>query len=227
MHGGKFDIGDVWSRRSATLAIADSTQADTLSRDVNTNYVFILAYDADSVNQNRLLYEMARYNFSNFLVRNFNIEIDSDNGISRMIVSGFLNYDEALQYARKLYSPTGIGDKLEGCRRIIISTDNLKLLGIRYSYKEYEEFFEKAFAPLPENKLPLLMEPESMEQDDEPLGGGYPEYKEEEPAVKEQPQNNETTDTPDTPQEEEEEEEEEQPAMQQNIIIDFDDDFYR
>ena len=228
LHGGKFDIGDVWSRRSAALAIADSTQADTLSRDVNTNYVFILAYDADSVNQNRLLYEMARYNFSNFLVRNFNIEIDSDNGISRMIVSGFLNYDEALQYARKLYSPTGIGDKLEGCRRIIISTDNLKLLGIRYSYKEYEEFFEKAFAPLPENKLPLLMEPESVEQDDEPLGGGYPEYKEEEPAVKEQPQNNETTDTPDTPQEEEEEEEEEeQPAMQQNIIIDFDDDFYR
>ena len=220
LHGGKFDIGDVWSRRSATLAIADSTQADTLSRDVNTNYVFILAYDADSVNQNKLLYEMARYNFSNFLVRNFNIEIDNDNGLSRMIVSGFLNYDEALQYARRLYSPTGIGEQLAGCRRIIISADNLKLLGTRYSYKEYEKFFEKAFAPLPENKLPLLMEPESVEQDEEPLGGGYPEYKEE-PTVTEESQNTETADTPDTPQEEEEDE------MPQNIIIDFDDDFYR
>ena len=167
---------------------------------------------------------MARYNFSNFLVRNFNIETDNDNGISRMIVSGFLNYDEALQYARKLYSPTGIGDKLAGCRRIIISTDNLKLLGTRYSYNEYEEFFDKAFAPLPENNLPLLMEPESLEPDDEPLGSGYPEYNEKEPTVTEQPQETKTTDTPNIPQQKEKVEGNDMP---QNITTDFDDDFYR
>lgn len=226
LHGGKFDIGDVWSRRSVTLA-SDSIQADTLSADVNTNHVFILAYDTDSIDQNKLLYEMARYNFTNFLVRNFNIEIDSDNGINRMIISGFLSYDEALQYARRLYSPAGIGDRLQGCRRIIISTDNLKLLGTKYSYKEYEEFFEKAFAPLPGSDLPLLAEPESMEQADRPLGAGYPEYSGENP-VADTPENNSEDPAPgkaaDEPDDDDTDDTDDAP---QNITIDFDDDFYR
>lgn len=216
LHGGKFDIGDVWSRRSTMVAVDDTLSADTLSAEVNTDYVFVLAYDADSLDQNKLLYEMARYNFTSFLVRDFNIEIDSDNGISRMIVSGFLSYDEALQYVKKLYSPEGIGNRLKGCRRIIISKDNLRLLGTRYSYKDYELFFEKELAPLPENKLPLLNEPEEKEElrikneESEGSGVGYPEYKEGGNSDDSDPSDEPETD--DTPQ---------------DIITDFDDDFYR
>lgn len=217
LHGGRFDIGDVWSRRSVALSQADSIQTDTLSADVNTNHVFILAYDTDSIDRNKLLYEMARYNFTNFLVRNFNIETDSDNGISRMMITGFLNYDEALQYARRLYSPAGIGDKLKGCRRIIISTDNLKLLGTKYSYEEYEEFFEKAFAPLPGSDQPLLTEPESLDEGERPLGAGYPEYNEPTEAVDDKPENQDVNQTAEEPDDD----------SQQNITIDFDDDFYR
>lgn len=216
LHGGKFDIGDVWSRRSTMVAVDDTLSADTLSAEVNTDYVFVLAYDADSLDQNKLLYEMARYNFTSFLVRDFNIEIDSDNGISRMIVSGFLSYDEALQYVKKLYSPEGIGNRLKGCRRIIISKDNLRLLGTRYSYKDYELFFEKELAPLPENKLPLLNEPEEKEElrikneESEGSGVGYPEYKKGGNSDDSDPSDEPETD--DTPQ---------------DIITDFDDDFYR
>ena len=97
LYGGKFNLGDIWSRRGAALAGQDSTQQDTLSVERNVGFVFILAYPTDSINQNQLLYEMARYNFTNYLVRNFDIEIDSSEGISRMLISGFLSYDEALQ----------------------------------------------------------------------------------------------------------------------------------
>ena len=202
---------------------------------VNTDYVFVLAYDADSLDQNKLLYEMARYNFTSFLVRDFNIETDSDNGISRMIISGFLSYDEALQYAQRLYSPEGIGDRLKGCRRIIISKNNLRLLGTRYSYKDYELFFEKELAPLPENKLPLLNEPEENEElrikneESEGSGVGYPEYKEsEEERVKSEELQNrrsqsEGSKESDDPDPSDEPETDDTP---QDIITDFDDDFY-
>lgn len=231
LHGGRFDIGDVWERRSMVLAATDSINADTLSVDVNTDYAFILAYDADSLDQNKLLYELARYNFTNFMVRDFNIEIDSDNGISRMIVSGFLSYDEALQYARRLYSPQGIGDRLEGCRRIIISKDNLKLLGTRYSYRDYELFFEKELAPLPENKLPLLNEPEENEElrmkneESEGSGVGYPEYKEDDNSDDSgQSDDSDKSDKSDPSDVSEDQETDDTP---QDITIDFDDDFYR
>lgn len=176
LYGGKFDLGDVWSRRGATLTATDSTTADTLSVERNTGFVFLLAYQPDSIDAKQLLYDMAKYNFSNFMVRNFDIAIDTDNGISRMMISGFLNYDEALQYARLLYSDTEMAERLTGCRRIIISEENLKLLGTRYSYVEYEKFFDDAFAPLKISDEQLLTIPESVEQQQEPL----PEEEEEE-----------------------------------------------
>lgn len=174
LYGGKFDIGDIWSRRGVTLD-ADSTATDTLSVERNTGFIFLLAYQADSLDANQLLFEMAKYNFSNFLVRNFDISVDADNGISRMLISGFLNYDEALQYARRLYADEAMAERLRGCRRIIISEENLKMLGTRYSYVEYEEFFEKSFAPLEISNEQLLNIPEGMvvpEEGDTDYPGG-------------------------------------------------------
>lgn len=168
LHGGKFDLGDIWSRRSMTVEVSDSTIADTLTVDRNVNYVFLLAFNADSVNSNQLLYDMAKYNFTNFMVRNFDIGVDEDNGISRMLISGFLNYDEALQYARQLYSDEEMPDKLKGCKRIIISEENLKLLGTKYSYEEYDNFFEQALAPLQISNEQLLIIPTTVEQAEDP-----------------------------------------------------------
>lgn len=168
LHGGKFDLGDIWSRRSMTVEVSDSTIADTLTVDRNVNYVFLLAYNADSVNSNQLLYDMAKYNFTNFMVRNFDIGVDEDNGVSRMLISGFLNYDEALQYARQLYSDEEMPDKLKGCKRIIISEENLKLLGTKYSYEEYDNFFEQALAPLQISNEQLLIIPTTVEQAEDP-----------------------------------------------------------
>lgn len=170
LHGGKFDIGDIWSRRGVS-ADADSTSADTLSRERNTGFVFMLAYRQDSIDANQLLYEMAKYNFSNFLVRNFDISVDADGLIGRMIVSGFLNYDEALQYARRLYSDKDMAGSLTGCRRIIISEENMKMLGTRFSYADYERFFDESFAPLRVSEEQLLNIPETIEQSGGDDGG--------------------------------------------------------
>ena len=167
LHGGKFDIGDVWSRRTIDMN-SDSTRIDTLSIERNANYIFMLAYQPDSINQNQLLYEMAKYNFSNFLVRNFDITIDQDEyGLARMLVSGFLNYDEAHQYAHQLYSDKSMSTLLRPCRSLIVSEKNLRLLGTNYSYRDYEEFFEKELEPLDVSPEPLLDEPEIITQEEE------------------------------------------------------------
>ena len=165
LHGGKFDIGDVWTMRSVTLT-RDSTIADTLSTERNQQYLFMLVYEPDSVNENQLLFEMARYNFTNFLVRNFDIQIDEDNGLHRMIISGFLSFDEAMQYARQLYDSNLMKDKLTSCRSLIISEANLQLIGRQFSYDEYQQFYEKEFAPMRISKEQLLLIPEGLEQPD-------------------------------------------------------------
>ena len=165
LHGGKFDIGDVWTMRDITLT-HDSTVVDTLSTERNQQYLFLLVYEPDSVSENQLLFEMARYNFTNFLVRNFEIQIDEDNGLHRMIISGFLSFDEAMQYARQLYGNNQMKEKLTSCRSLIISEANLQLIGRQFSYDEYQQFYEQEFAPMRISKEQLLLIPEDMEQPD-------------------------------------------------------------
>lgn len=163
LHGGKFDIGDVWARRDITLA-ADSTRQDTLDARTDQNFLFILAYQPDStdINENQLLYNMARYNFTNFLVRNFDIQLDEDHGLRRMLISGFLSYDEALQYARQLYDNETMKEQIKDCRSIIISESNLPLLGTAFSYDDYLKFYEERFIPLKISDEELLIVPEGI-----------------------------------------------------------------
>ena len=165
LYGGKFDIGEIWTRRDITM-LTDSTKADTLSAARDERFVFILAYEPDSVNENQLLFEMARYNFTNFLVRSFDITIDEDEGMHRMHISGFLSYDEAMQYARQLYADKQMVERLKGCRSLIISETNLALLGTRFSYDDYQQFYEDTFVPMKISEQKLLIDPAEIEQPD-------------------------------------------------------------
>ena len=169
LHGGKFDIGDVWSRRDITLT-EDSTAIDTLSAERDQEFLFILAYQPDSINENQLLYEMARYNFTNFLVRNFEIQItnapyEDEEGreYRHMTISGFLSYDEALQYARQLYADKAMAERLRPCISLIISSQNLALLGTRFTFDEYMQFYEDTFLPMKISDEQLLIQPEGVE----------------------------------------------------------------
>ena len=178
LYGGKFDLGDVWSRRDIVL-VNDSVAADTLSAERNTEFLFVIAYEPDSLNdavaarattggrtpigENQLLFELARYNFTNFMVRNFELDIEKEGFMHRMTVSGFLSYDEALQYARQLRSSDEMAPLLQHCRTIIISRKNFALLGTRISYNDYDDFYSKTFAPMNISNEQLLTIPENTE----------------------------------------------------------------
>ena len=159
LYGGKFDLNDVWTRRNIELNDQDSTKQKGYSPERNASFVFLLAYDPDKTNENQLLFEMAKYNFTSYMARYFDINIEDLEGLHRMQISGFNSYDEARQYANAVYQQPAIKRLLGNVRAYVISEPNLKLLGTSHTYEEYEKFYSKHFAPLPVSKLPLLLEP--------------------------------------------------------------------
>ena len=163
LHGGKFDIGDVWAQRSVVMSDSDSIAARRFLAEREVNFSFVVAYHPDSLQENRLLFELARFNFTNFIVRNFDIVIDELNGLHLMKVSGFRNYDEALQYARQLYANAAVSTLTHKGRALVISDSNLELLGTQYSFNDYDKFYDEHFMPLRISTVRLLMEPESIE----------------------------------------------------------------
>ena len=147
----KWDNSSIWARRSV-MDSADSTAvADSLVADPLQPYVFLLAYPTGSVDEDQLLFEMARWNFTSFMARNFDIEIVPAGEITQLRVKGFQTYDEVHAYAQQLYANATMRTRLEGIRGILISEDNLKLLGTKYSYDDYKDFYDEQLSPL---KLP-------------------------------------------------------------------------
>ena len=162
LKGGKFDLDNVWERRSEVLTDNDSTAVRELSDERFAAFTFMIAYKPDSTDENRLLFELARYNFTSFLVRNFDIAVEDADGIHRMKVSGFRNYDEALQYVRQLFTNKTIASLIGRNRTIIISEQNLPLLGRQFSYDDYARFYDKHFAPIKISDEQLLNVPETV-----------------------------------------------------------------
>ena len=182
LYGGKFDLAGVWDRRSVVLRDSDSTAVRALTADRNAAFVYTIVYNPDSTDENRMLFELARYNFTSYLVRNFDIAIEDADGLHRMTVRGFRNYDEALQYARQLHSQASVARLIGKNRSFIISETNLPLLGRQYSYAEYEKFYAKHFAPLKTSTEPLLSEPDVVKpaprprNDEKQNGDGFDDF---------------------------------------------------
>ena len=201
LYGGKFDLNDVWTRRSIELNNRDSTRQKGYSPERNASFVFLLAYDPDKTNENQLLFEMAKYNFTSYMARYFDINIEDLEGLHRMQISGFNSYDEARQYANAVYQQPAIKRLLGNVRAYVISEPNLKLLGTSHTYEEYEKFYSKHFAPLPVSKLPLLLEPAETAPAAEEEPSTEEATSEESPKA-EQSQEDNTLTVPITPQDE-------------------------
>ena len=169
VQAGGFDLNNVWQRRTAATNAADSLKGKQFSNDRNANFLFVMAYQPDFVDENKLLFALAKYNFTNYLVRNFEIRTETDNGLRLMIVSGFRNFDEALQYARELHRQTNITRRLNNGRTLVISEENMQLLGKEFSFDDYDKYYAKHFAPLKVSTFRLLNEPAEIVQPEAPV----------------------------------------------------------
>lgn len=146
LQGGKFEMGSIWERRRGLFDEADSLANDsTFSPEKNANFVFVIAYERDAIDENQLLYEMARYNFTAFTVRNFDIASEKGDGIDMMQVRTFLNYDEAYIYMHRLFNNADMAYKLQGLKCFIISEENLKKLMKGLSFSDYFDFYDEHF----------------------------------------------------------------------------------
>lgn len=124
-------------------AALDSTQM--FVDDDMAPHLLLLAFKTDSLNQNDLLFEIAKFNFENYLIKDFDLEIiDSGGGISVLVISGFENLEELLKYHDRMdVSPTL--NLPVGLVQIDISDPNFRLLLGGKTFEEYFEWVNKTY----------------------------------------------------------------------------------
>ncbi|MBR3520463.1 MAG: tetratricopeptide repeat protein [Paludibacteraceae bacterium] len=107
-------------------------------------YIFVIITDTTKVNSNKLLYETATYNFTKFLIKDFDLNVKD--GI--LSVSGLDNYEEALWYINGVIADQGIQSLLSGTdyKYLLITPENLDLIGKGYTVEQYEKFYRENIA---------------------------------------------------------------------------------
>ena len=147
---GTFDLGSLWDRRTAAAdSLADdAAKKSQFSPERNAPFLFVLVFPNDSVDTNRLLYEMAHFNFTSFVVRGFDMTVTKGEGLSQFRIAGFNSYDEVHAYAQRCFKSAELLPFLKKGRVLLISKENLDLLGVRFSVNDYQKFFDATFAPI-------------------------------------------------------------------------------
>lgn len=137
--------GIIWEMRltdNQDAAVASDGQPARFERDPNSPQYLVLAFPRDSVSANQLLYDVAKFNFSSFVVQDFDLEPMSFGNVGLLVIKGFANLRQLEHYrsvmAKNLQLP-------EGVRPIMISRPNFELL-LREgrSFEDYFRFEEDA-----------------------------------------------------------------------------------
>lgn len=125
----------VWEQRltnDTTLAF-DPEEAPDFDIADESDPLFILTYATDSVSPNRLLYDIARHNFSTFKVKDYDLEQMNFGRLGLLVVSGFGSMTELGHYRATLPQ---LGPRI---RPVTISRKNFDLLLSRG--RSFDDYF--------------------------------------------------------------------------------------
>ncbi|MDY3063004.1 MAG: hypothetical protein SOW56_03115, partial [Bacteroidaceae bacterium] len=81
------------------------------------------------------------------LVRNFDIELYQERNLYQMRIKGFYSFDEAHSYEQQLFSDSTFRSVAQNVEPIVISDFNLQLIGLRYTWAQYKDFYNQYFVP--------------------------------------------------------------------------------
>ena len=127
---------------------ADQQQDENLgvkafSTERNTPSVCLMIIEKDEKKRNELMYQVALFNFSKFLIKEFDLSTMpwGENQIA-LRISNFSNYDETAWYEKLTRKDTALNLTLNemGVEIIRISEENMKLLNTVFTVEEYELF---------------------------------------------------------------------------------------
>lgn len=160
-------LDGLWQRREAEqqaqAAVGEAEREFTKERQAP--FLFLIAYPQGQLDDDRLLFQLASFNFSTFLSRGLDIVKTRQGGDVHFTVSGFQSFEEVHYYAQRLVAEGGVAEQLRKAQTFLISADNYKLIGTLQTLKDYKVYYDKQFAPLKlKPYLPTDLEPVPADQ---------------------------------------------------------------
>ncbi|MDE6098133.1 MAG: tetratricopeptide repeat protein [Muribaculaceae bacterium] len=168
--------GLIWDTRlggDSTSVASDAPLEFDLSPD--KSQLLVMLFPTDQVPANQLLYEIARFNFRSFAVKDFDIETMNFGRLGMVVIRGFDNMDQ-LNHYRRLMGESPEFKLMPGVRPVVISDENFrKLLEGGHSFEEYfryldeQNYVDAQAKLLPATEIETLSEREDADREENAL----------------------------------------------------------
>ena len=148
--------GMLWDIRLSNDSIAVAQDGE-LEFELNpdSEQYLVLLFPADRISQNGLLYDVARHNFTSFVVKDFDLEQMNFGRLGLLIIKGFVNLNEINHY-RQVMAQSKTFSLPPEVRPVVISAANFDIL-IK-SGRSFDDYFrymqDKTYRDTEEAVLP-------------------------------------------------------------------------
>lgn len=190
LHAGASNLrGMIWDLRLGGDSL--SMASDSVAFDLNPDdpQLLVLVYPTDEVSANQLLFDVARHNFSSFVVKDFDLEQMNFGRLGLLLVKGFANFEELVHYRKVLEDDKHLSLPPQ-VRPVMISVKNFDtLLHQGRSFEDYFRFVDEQAAEAPVDAGPGSLDDEYVGQYGEAIISDMPteEPEAETPEVEESP----------------------------------------
>lgn len=128
---------------AASTANGTATTAVAFTTDLRSPHaVALVIMKPKAITANQLLYDVAAFNFSRFMVKDFDLDIRKLENNDAVVVTGLMHHEEALWYERMLMGEASLKALVDNgtCQLVVISVDNLKKIGFPLTLDQYADF---------------------------------------------------------------------------------------
>lgn len=130
-------------RNKETKIETADEKGQQFSTDKQTKHRLLLITESNAVNMNKLLFNIASFNFSRFMIKDFDLVVTKiDSTQNALSVTNLESYEETEWYQNSLVTDSTLNQLMTdfAVRKVIISEDNFALLRTVFSMNEYLEF---------------------------------------------------------------------------------------
>lgn len=145
-----FSITEIQEQRKQVIVteeeFASNIQKAGFSYNPDNAHMFICFVDGEEVDKNKVLYSIAQFNFSRFLIKDFDISVrELDDAGYAIAVKGLLHLKEAVWYQDMILSDNRIASILNELehKTFVISEDNYIKIFDKESVQKYLDFVEQ------------------------------------------------------------------------------------
>lgn len=137
MRGMKWDIPlDGGDEEKQILAFKDS---------IDDEHLMLLFFRSNTIDRNELLYQVADYNFTNYMIQTFDLSFDEDSPLEVLQIRGFAKFANIKSYTKRAFGAGGLIHTIDPSILMIpISVENSKVL-LRLGIEEYINFYKEYY----------------------------------------------------------------------------------